>query len=63
MNLKKTKKFKENRPKNYHVHDTGEYVGECHVGPPHVRDDVFDDQEIRHDCCLNSFEGQNKGRG
>ena len=42
---------------------TGEYVGECHVGPPHVRDDVFDDQEIRHDCCLNSFEGRNKGRG
>ena len=22
MNVKKTKKFKENRPENYHVHDT-----------------------------------------
>ena len=24
MNVKKTKKFKENRPENYHVHDKGE---------------------------------------
>ena len=23
MNVKKTKKFKENRPENFHVHDTG----------------------------------------
>ena len=23
MNMKKTKKFKENRPENYHVHDNG----------------------------------------
>ena len=23
MNMKKTKKFKENRPENYHVHDIG----------------------------------------
>ena len=24
MNVKKTKKFKENRPENYHVHDTNQ---------------------------------------
>ena len=23
VNMKKTKKFKENRPENYHVHDRG----------------------------------------
>ena len=26
MNVKKTKKFKENHPENYHVHDIGETV-------------------------------------
>ena len=27
MNVKKTKKFKENRPENHHVHDTGHGAG------------------------------------
>ena len=26
MNVKKTKKFKENRPENYHVHDTQQSI-------------------------------------
>ena len=26
VNVKKTKKFKENRPENYHVHDTNENI-------------------------------------
>ena len=35
--MKKTKKFKENRPENYHVHDTG--IMES--APQQVEKDIF----------------------
>ena len=36
MNVKKTKKFKENRPENYHVHDRGYQFHGIHFLQPSI---------------------------
>ena len=48
MNMKKTKKFKENRPENYHVHDT----------PLHLESDGLPQQGLASmwQFCLGGVE-------
>ena len=62
MNVKKTKKFKENRPENYHVHDRdwislafGRHptVGRTGSGPYPRVDEVSEGLELVGDFLLS----------